>query len=165
MEQMICYDWKSEYMSVEHIMSTRLHELAKRLNLRYAMLYSNVEEIDGNLEPEWDKLNTFTRYSNISAAEYQDVRARMVAGQEMTPELEDALGELEHIRWCRYHFLNNWSYGIPANGKAKDGANRIHKLLIPYADLPESEKEKDRENVRYLMELDAKMKENKEDED
>ncbi len=165
LEQMICYDWKKEYMSVEHIMSTRLHELAKRLNLRYAKLYGDVAEIDENLEPEWDKLNTFTRYSNISAAEYQDVRARMVAGREMTPELEDELGELEHIRWCRYHYLNNWTLGVPANGKAKDAANRIHKLLIPYGDLPEGEKEKDRENVRYLMELDAKIKERKEDKD
>lgn len=162
MEQMICYDWKKDYMNVETIMNTRLHELAKRLNLRYARLYGDVEEIDENLEPEWDKLNTFTRYSNISAAEYQDIRERMAAGKDMTPELEDALGELEHIRWCRYHFLNNWRCGTPANGKAKDAANRIHKLLIPYSELPESEKEKDRENVRYLMELNRLIKTKKE---
>lgn len=162
LEQMICYDWKKDYMTVDSIMNARLNELAKRLNLRYARLYGDVEEIDENLEPEWDKLNTFTRYSNISAAEYQDVRARMVEGKEMTPELEDAMGELEHIRWCRYHFLNNWRCGTPTNGKAKDAANRVHKLLIPYSELPESEKEKDRENVRYLMELDQLIKRNKE---
>ena len=58
--------------------------------------------------------------------------------------------ELEHIRWCRYHYLNNWTYGIPSNGKNKDKTLRIHKDLVPYQTLTDSEKEKDRENVRLL---------------
>ena len=71
-----------------------------------------------------------------------------------TPWLEQ-LAELEHIRWCRYHYLNNWTYGIPENGKNKDPHRRIHTMLIPYDRLSDQEKEKDRENVRILLALDA----------
>ena len=68
---------------------------------------------------------------------------------------KDLLSELEHIRWCRYHYLNNWKFGIPENGKAKDPQNRIHSLLVPNNQLSEGEQEKDRENVRLLRELQA----------
>ena len=72
-------------------------------------------------------------------------------GKELSAERLIFLGELEHIRWCRYHYLNNWKYGIPKNGKTKDPQNRLHSLLVPYDQLAEAEKEKDRENIRMLM--------------
>ena len=37
--------------------------------------------------------------------------------------------------------------------KNKDVIHRIHKDLIPYCDLEESEKEKDRDNIRMLQVL------------
>lgn len=149
----VAFDWNAQAMRLENILGTRTHYLAKKLNLRYAHLYSGVAETEENMEEEWRKLNTFTRYSNISSANYYDVYARILEGRELTEERLVFLGELEHIRWCRYHFLNNWKYGIPENGKAKDPYNRIHSLLVPNDRLSEGEQEKDRENVRLLMEL------------
>ena len=55
------------------------------------------------------------------------------------------------MRWCRYHWLNNWSLGTPANGKNKDPGARIHVDLRPYAELSEAEKQKDRDNIRLLF--------------
>lgn len=150
----VCYDWKKESMQLEHILGTRLYLYAKRINLRYAHLYEKAEETPENREIRWNGLDSFTRYSNISAADYHDVRLRMLNGKEPDAEQMERLAELEHIRWCRYHFLNNWKYGVPENGKNKDLELRIHKLLIPYGQLEEAEKEKDRENVRILLELD-----------
>ena len=74
---------------------------------------------------------------------------------EESQEMLDKLAEIEHIRWCRYHYLNNWSYGMPDNGKTKDAQRRIHSSLRPYPVLPPQEQEKDRENVRLLRELQA----------
>lgn len=152
--------WKKEAQKVDNILEDRLLENAKRLNLRYAHIYSHVEENEENKEGEWNKLDSFTRYSNISAADYHEIRCQMInewrAGQEnceLSPAYEEMLSELEHIRWCRYHYLNNWKYGIPENGKSKDKNNRIHKDLVPYEMLSEEDKEKDRENVRILMKL------------
>ncbi len=151
----IGYDWKANSMLAESIRGTKLHYLAKKLNLRYAHLYSGVPEDGAHLESEWAKLNPFTRYSNISSANYHDVCMRILNGEALTEERLRFLGELEHIRWCRYHYLNNWKYGVPKDGKAKDPQQRIHTLLVPNSDLNEAEQEKDRENVRILMELNT----------
>lgn len=161
LDRMIPFEWKKETSGLEFIMRTRRDELAKRLNLHYAALYAPedapVLEIDENLDKEWEKLNTFTRYSNISAAEYYDVCARIMGGAEPTEEMKILLSELEHIRWCRYHYLNNWVLGVPASGKAKDVIKRIHKALIPYDQLAPEEQMKDWNNVELLMKLNAKM--------
>lgn len=151
---LVCFDWKRETMQLEHIVGTRLHLYAKRVNLRYAHLYQQVEETAENRELEWNKLDAFTRYSNISTADYHDVRLRMLKGEAPDKEQMELLAELEHIRWCRYHFLNNWKWGVPENGGNKDLKKRIHRLLIPYNELDETEKEKDRENIRMMLALD-----------
>ena len=150
----VCFDWKKETMQLEHIVGTRLHLYAKRVNLRYAHLYQQVEETAENRELEWNNLDAFTRYSNISTADYHDVRLRMLKGKAPDREQMELLAELEHIRWCRYHFLNNWKQGVPENGGNKDLKKRIHRLLVSYAELDEAEKEKDRENIRILLALD-----------
>ena len=71
--------------------------------------------------------------------------------ERLSPDRLELLSELEHIRWCRYHYLNNWQYGIPENGKSKDPVRRLHRDLVPYGQLTEEEKEKDRENIRILL--------------
>lgn len=153
-------DWKSESQKPEHILSDTLFRLAKQINLRYAHLYSNVPETKEHLESEWRKLDTFTRYSNVSSADYHEIRLKMLScsGMKDTAVLPDDIlefhSELEHIRWCRYHYLNNWRYGIPENGKNKDKKLRIHQDLIPYQKLTDNEKEKDRENIRLLHTID-----------
>lgn len=152
--ELVCFDWKQRSMQPESILSNRLDDYAKRINLRYAHLYDGVEETKHERDVQWAKLNSFTRYSNISAADYHAVQLLMLGNEALTDEKLERLAELEHIRWCRYHYLNNWTYGTPDNGKNKDAAKRIHRALLPYAELSDSEKEKDRENIRILLALD-----------
>ena len=158
---LIYFDWLAATHCPENILDTHIHIYAKRINLRYAHLYNGIEETDTNREQEWNALSTFTRYSNISAADYHEVQKKILhwdgLPDPMEPDCLERFSELEHIRWCRYHYLNNWQYGIPENGEAKDPARRIHKCLIPYDKLPEAEKEKDRENIRILFTLDAEF--------
>jgi adenylate cyclase len=46
---------------------------------------------------------------------------------------------------------NGWRYGVP-----RDDARKLHPLMMPYRDLPEAEKEKDRAAVRrYLVQVNA----------
>lgn len=157
-ERFRLFPWKEEAGRLENIMEEPLLERAKRINLRYCSLYQGTPENDGTKEAEWRKLDAFTRYSNISSADYHEVRLKMLkvmgmpadAGR-LSSEVLELLAELEHIRWCRYHYLNNWSYGVPAGGKNKDQVLRIHKDLIPYRELCEEDKEKDRENIRILL--------------
>ena len=124
----------------------------------YAHLYGGVEENGQNREKEWAALDGFTRYSNVSAADYHEVRLHMmqVLGwpadeKKLSPQQLEILAELEHIRWCRYHYLNNWKYGVLENGAGKDRAKRIHTDLLAYGELTEAEKQKDRDNIRVLL--------------
>ena len=94
--------------------------------------------------------------SNISCADYHEIRMAMLNEMHISPadpdaDMTDTLAELEHIRWCRYYFLNNWQYGVPAGRETKCASRRIHRDLRPYSELDEQEKEKDRENIRVLL--------------
>lgn len=155
-ERLVPFDWKAEGQRVQDIFHETLFERAKRINLRYASLYNGVPETEEQKEIQWQGLDTFTRYSNISAADYHEIRLQMLAELRQTPEAlspdtMELLSELEHMRWCRYHYLNNWRYGVPENGKNKDVRKRIHKDLVPYSTLSEEEKKKDRDNVELLL--------------
>ena len=154
---LLTFDWESETLKPEHILTDRLYLYAKRINLRYAHLYEGAEETVAARDERWLKLDTFTRYSNISAADYHSVQLCMLGDDVFTEEKLEWLAELEHIRWCRYHWLNNWVCGQPEDGKNKDMRKRIHKCLVPYARLTEEDKEKDRENIRILMRLDREL--------
>lgn len=154
------YPWQIKANRIEYITEERMVRLAKTVNLRYAHLYDGVEETEETMEQEWKKRNTFTRYSNISSADYHEMRMKILrylnlplSLSELPESVQDELAELEHERWCRYHYLNNWTCGIPANGKAKDPVRRIHADLIPFSELPIEERKKDYDTVGVMMSI------------
>ena len=71
------------------------------------------------------------------------------------PEAFEQIAELEHMRWARYHFLNNWRQGEPVNGESKNKnvTMRVHRLLVPYSKLDEKDREMDRRNIRILLDV------------
>lgn len=79
----------------------------------------------------------FDRYKLLNAMGYTPDALRNA------PEAAEQFACLEHIRWCRYHYVNNWRFRLPENGKNKDLRRRIHRDLIPYEDLSDAEKKKD----------------------
>lgn len=154
------YPWQDGALEPERILQESLFDQAKRINLRYAHLYGGVEENEQTLEEEWEKLDAFTRYSNISCADYHDIRLVMLEAMglhrdpgALPPDKLELLAELEHIRWCRYHLLNNWRPGQPADGSRKDMAARLHRDLVPYEQLDEPTRQKDRDNIALLLSL------------
>lgn len=64
------------------------------------------------------------------------------AAVSLSPELHaltERLAENAHDLWAAQRFAQGWSLG-----PQRDDAKKLHPCLIPYADLPESEKEFDR---------------------
>lgn len=158
--RVIWYPWGSIANRIENITEDGLIRLAKRIHLRYLHMNEGMQETEENLEKEWQKLNSFKRYSNIGAADYHEIRLIML--QEMgIPARYDALpapvlelfAALEHERWCRYHYLNNWTHGVPESGKRSDPVKRIHTDLVPLEALPASELHKDYDNVEIALSL------------
>lgn len=120
------------YLTKEIIIKEKLLEEAKHIHASYQKKYKEL--------PDWADLNTMTRHSNVSAANYFEV-IRELYHRGMSIE---KLTELEHIRWCRFHYFYNWNYG-----NEKNTAMRQHPCLVSFSELSEEEKLKDRENV-YL---------------
>jgi len=55
----------------------------------------------------------------------------------------ETMAKVEHLRWSWDRRLNGWTYG-----KVKDAREKRHPSLVPYDELSETEKEKDRGLVR-----------------
>lgn len=134
----------------ENIRGEALVRQAKAQNYDYAKTYGHLapgETADG----AWKKLDGFTQWSNISSTDFQEVLPDILAAR---PALTmEALAELEHLRWCRFHTLNGWRYGIPESG-SRDMEKKLHKCLCPYEDLERKDKEKDRAVVRRVLSLE-----------
>lgn len=79
--------------------------------------------------------------ANGRALDRKDLAAIFARYQEL-------LAEAEHDGWMAYKQRNGWRYGDKRNDDV-----RIHHLLVRYAELSETEKNKDRENVRRYPEI------------
>lgn len=64
---------------------------------------------------------------------------------EFPEETLEELARMEHERWIREKRATGWRYGPETNPQLKLSQN-----LVPWEDLPESEKEKDRDLVRGI---------------
>jgi hypothetical protein len=63
----------------------------------------------------------------------------------LSPELEilvEKLAENNHDHWAQKRIAEGWRYGVERNDTTKE-----HPDLLPYEQLPESEKEYDRKTV------------------
>ena len=57
-------------------------------------------------------------------------------------QLTERLAENAHDLWAAQRIKDGWKYG-----PRRDDRRREHPCLVPYADLPESEKEYDRQTA------------------
>ena len=80
------FDLRRETLSAGRIMGDDLLHTARHINLRYAHLYNGVPETETNAHTEWEKLDAFTRYSNISSADYHEIRLQMLAAMGAKPD-------------------------------------------------------------------------------
>ena len=60
----------------------------------------------------------------------------------------EQLAHLEHERWIDYKQNDGWVYGTERNDSKK-----LHPSLVPYEQLSEAEKEKDRDTIRQIPEI------------
>ena len=60
--------------------------------------------------------------------------------------------EQEHIEWAQQKAADGWQYG-----PKKDEAAKTHPMLIPYSELPESQRLKDAVLPAVILALSAPM--------
>ena len=107
-------------------------------------------------EQAWKSLpRFFDRYSNIAAADYKTVLKRLLQEREraegvVTDKDKAGLAALEHIRWCRFHWWNNWTLDASLHQKAEN--ERKHPWLRPYGSLPKEIQQYDLDRVNECLE-------------
>lgn len=134
----------SNLCTKDYILNEKLNQEAIRTHELYNSYITDPEQ-----RVEWKDLSAFLRYSNISSADFDTVRKRYIDYYEDRISYErmiDILTELEHIRWCRYHYINNWVLG-----KTKDKIARTHPCLVPFEALSQEEIDKDRVIVEKFV--------------
>lgn len=66
---------------------------------------------------------------------------------ELLP-LVEKMAENVHEVWAKNRINDGWSYG-----PERDDVNKRHPCLVPYGDLPESEKDYDRDTSQETLKL------------
>ena len=81
--------------------------------------------------------------------------------EELLPLMEE-LAKNVHEVWSKNRIDEGWTYG-----PVRDDAAKKHPCLVPYEDLPESEKEYDRatslESVKFILNSGFQILNNKDD--
>jgi class 3 adenylate cyclase len=139
--------------------SLDIEELAKAIHQMYCATAAAKGESSStnNAMRSWEELSEDLKDANrAQAADIPNKLNRI--GYELAPshglspaklqfterDIED-LAVREHERWMDERSRNGWIYG-----SLKDSSRKHHPLLIPWNQLPEDEREKDRDTVRNL---------------
>ena len=67
---------------------------------------------------------------------------------DLTKHEIETMARIEHDRWCWERRLSGWTYA-----KERDNSKKLHNCLIPFDNLPEEEREKDRILVKLIPSL------------
>jgi len=105
----------------------------------------------------WDELPETLKQANFAQADDLHGKLESIGCQieplvdwdgaeaEFTPDEVERLAIREHERWMAEKQRTGWRHGA-----VKDANAKMHPCLVPYAELPEPEKEKDRNTVRAI---------------
>ena len=104
-------------------------------------------------EKEQNRLNVKDIANKLSHAGYLMRPARSHEHPFNFPAGDlDTLSQLEHERWMNDKFNSGWQFAAKT-----DKPKKLHQALVAWADLPNEEKEKDREMVRGIPRILARV--------
>lgn len=157
------FECLDETISIDVVVNEALDVLARTLHNEYvqAQLAAGVDQaINASVIP-WSQLPAHKKKANQHAAGHIDVKLR-IAGcvasdadadapeAQFPPDNEtlELLAQLEHRRWMADKHLAGYSYG-----EVRDEDRLLHPDLVPWEQLSEADREKDRANIRQVPHL------------
>lgn len=157
---------------VNEILREAEYEAAKEVNARYSILFGDrtpyekgsKENYNDWKDRIWNALSPFLKESNIIVADYHVLREKILHSHSINKEScsreVHELLVMEHLRWCRFHYLNGWKHAEEkVIGDRKNETLRLHSLLKGFNDLLPEDETKDLEIIASML-LRKVMREN-----
>lgn len=132
-------------------------KIARAIHARYLHELRRQHSEDNEMT-EFDDLPDDIKYSNIDNAWHIPTKLLAIGYRirkvkkghkpfalHLDKKEIEIMSGIEHLRWSWDKRLNGWTYG-----KTKNNNRKSHPGLVPYQELSESEKEKDRELIRLI---------------
>jgi serine phosphatase RsbU (regulator of sigma subunit) len=158
------------YEEVSEINISMVRKLARAIHSRYLheiknqslhannYVFFNPGNAGKQYTVDFDDLPDEIKYSNIDSATHIPTKLLSIGYKirqvkkgfkpfalHLNEEEIETMARVEHMRWSWEKRLNGWTFG-----EVKDDVKKTHPSLIPYEQLSESEKEKDRELVKLI---------------
>ncbi|MEM8561317.1 MAG: NAD-binding protein [Pseudomonadota bacterium] len=154
------FECLDETITIDVVVNEALDALARTLHNAYlnAQLAKGVSlRSNASLIP-WSELPVHKKKANQNAAAHVDVKLRIANCEALDVEstepeaifppdelMMELLAQLEHRRWMADKYLAGYSYG-----EVRDEDRMLHPDLIPWEDLTEEDKQKDRDNINQI---------------
>ncbi|MBN1776711.1 MAG: hypothetical protein JW811_01185 [Clostridiales bacterium] len=145
-------------------MLENLERLAREIHKDY-IRKQNERDLKIEVPEDYTQLEASYRYNNLRQAMNMDCNLRKL-GYAFAPEDYDAEAEsslpadiieqyakIEHADWVAAQERFGWKYG-----KVRDNIKHIHPCMVPWEELPEPEREKDRDIARNTTKLSKLVK-------
>jgi hypothetical protein len=87
----------------------------------------------------------------VGGLSLSDDPAKPVVTDEVLTTALEPMAEAEHNGWMAHRAATGWTWG-----ETRDDDAKRHPSMLPYAQLPEPEKNKDRNNIRHYPEFAAR---------
>jgi hypothetical protein len=152
-----------ETISIDIVVNEALDAMARTLHNTYlnSQLASGGSSRSNASIIPWSELPAHKKKANQHAAAHMDVKLRIAncvalpmdakeTEAQFPPDdlMMELLAQLEHRRWMADKYLAGYSYG-----EVRDEDRMLHPDLIPWEELTEADKEKDRANIRQIPHL------------
>jgi hypothetical protein len=157
------FECLDETITIDVVVHEALDVLARAMHNAYLntqLANGATLRSDASLIP-WSKLPAHKKKANQHAAAHMDVKLRIANCLAMDldakePEavfppddlMMELLAQLEHRRWMADKYLAGYSYG-----EVRDEDRMLHPDLVPWEELTEADKEKDRHDIRQIPHL------------
>ncbi|PLW81988.1 hypothetical protein CWI75_12925 [Kineobactrum sediminis] len=157
------FETLDQTISIDIVVNEALDVLARTLHNAYlrTQTYLGTSAEQNASVIVWSELPAHKKKANQHAAAHIDIKLRLcncvaygadAAAPEVpfppSDEALEQLAQLEHRRWMADKYLAGYSYG-----ERRDEDRMLHPDLIPWEQLTEADKEKDRDNIRQIPKL------------
>lgn len=147
-----------ETTTVESITEEKQDRMAKAIHDDYQKKISGADSESRRFISDWPALPEEAK--DASRAQADHIPFKLMLTGKYLPDISkienlsfssadvERLAMIEHNRWMAHRYLNNWDYG-----EHRDDNLKHHPSLIPWQDLSEGERQKDRETILRLKKV------------